>query len=86
LHFLQTQYGNLLRKLSDRSIILVDYEYSSMNYRGFDIANHWCEYSADYSTETPHLLDFGRLPDIKEQNTFLSAYLRKQYEIEGLKN
>ena len=57
-----------------------------MNYRGFDIANHWCEYSADYTTETPHLLDFTRLPDIKEQNNFLSAYLRKQYEIEGLKN
>jgi choline/ethanolamine kinase len=64
----------------------VDYEYSSINYRGFDFANHWCEYAADYSTEMPHLLDFSRLPDIREQNIFLTAYLKKQYEIEGLKN
>lgn len=34
-------------------IIVIDYEYCSYNYRGFDIANHFCEWVYDYSNERP---------------------------------
>ncbi|XP_044285529.1 choline/ethanolamine kinase isoform X2 [Varanus komodoensis] len=30
-------------------LMLIDFEYSSYNYRGFDIANHFCEWVYDYS-------------------------------------
>lgn len=31
--------------------MLVDFEYSSYNYRGFDIGNHFCEWVYDYTYE-----------------------------------
>ena len=33
----------------------------------FDIANHWCEYGADYHTDEPHLLDYSRMPEEHQQ-------------------
>ena len=33
----------------------------------FDIANHWCEYGADYHTDLPHLLDYSRMPQKHQQ-------------------
>ena len=39
----------------------------------FDIANHWCEYAADYHTDTPHLLDYSLMPDEQQQVRQLSA-------------
>ncbi|CAG8449126.1 7280_t:CDS:2 [Diversispora eburnea] len=40
-----TQYGNILR-LDDGSnqLVVVDFEYSGYNYRGFDLANHFCDH------------------------------------------
>ncbi|KAB0397174.1 hypothetical protein E2I00_004729, partial [Balaenoptera physalus] len=32
-------------------LMLVDFEYSSYNYRGFDIGNHFCEWVYDYTHE-----------------------------------
>ena len=40
------QEGNILllsEPKSTDSLMLVDFEYSSYNYRGFDIGNHFCE-------------------------------------------
>lgn len=33
------------------SFMLVDFEYSSYNYRGFDIGNYFCEWVYDYIYE-----------------------------------
>lgn len=41
-----------------------------------DIANHWCEYAADYHTSEPHLLDYKRFPGDKQQKLFTRAYVR----------
>jgi hypothetical protein len=57
-------------------ITFIDYEYSGFNPVAYDIANHWCEWAADYHTETPHILDFNRLPDKQQQLLFVEAYLR----------
>ena len=50
------QCGNiLLREGSDAlasiddSIVVIDYEFCSYNYRAFDIANHLCEWMFDYN-------------------------------------
>ncbi|XP_049482580.1 choline/ethanolamine kinase isoform X2 [Panthera uncia] len=46
------QEGNILLlsepEDTDR-LMLVDFEYSSYNYRGFDIGNHFCEWVYDYT-------------------------------------
>ncbi|XP_026926142.1 choline/ethanolamine kinase isoform X2 [Acinonyx jubatus] len=46
------QEGNILLlsepENTDR-LMLVDFEYSSYNYRGFDIGNHFCEWVYDYT-------------------------------------
>ncbi|XP_023365041.1 choline/ethanolamine kinase isoform X1 [Otolemur garnettii] len=48
------QEGNILllsEPESADSLMLVDFEYSSYNYRGFDIGNHFCEWVYDYTHE-----------------------------------
>ncbi|XP_057647723.1 choline/ethanolamine kinase isoform X1 [Chionomys nivalis] len=48
------QEGNILllsEPEDDDSLMLVDFEYSSYNYRGFDIGNHFCEWVYDYTYE-----------------------------------
>lgn len=42
-------------------------QYAGPNPVAFDIANHWCEYGADYHTDTPHLLDYSLMPDEQQQ-------------------
>ncbi|KAJ3154650.1 hypothetical protein HDU89_007889 [Geranomyces variabilis] len=69
------QYGNILRMRSDSSLMIVDYEYSSINYRAYDFANHFCEWAADYHCATPHKMDFTRCPNREEQDHFFNAYI-----------
>jgi hypothetical protein len=57
-------------------ITFIDYEYSGFNPMAYDIANHWCEWAADYHTEEPHVLDFSKLPDPQQQYFFVDSYLR----------
>ncbi|XP_004642493.1 choline/ethanolamine kinase isoform X2 [Octodon degus] len=48
------QEGNILLLSEPEnadSLMLVDFEYSSYNYRGFDIGNHFCEWVYDYTQE-----------------------------------
>ncbi|KAF8066213.1 choline kinase 3 [Scenedesmus sp. PABB004] len=58
-----------------RALTLIDYEYSGFNPVAFDIANHWCEWAADYHTDQPHVLDFARLPSPEQQTAFVEQYL-----------
>ncbi|CAG8487598.1 8420_t:CDS:2 [Paraglomus occultum] len=70
------QCGNFLR-LTDgtNELVIVDFEYSGYNYRGFDLANHFCEWAYDYHSEEPHKMKPDLYPTILEQNNFLRAYL-----------
>uniref|UniRef100_A0A4W3JH06 Ethanolamine kinase n=1 Tax=Callorhinchus milii TaxID=7868 RepID=A0A4W3JH06_CALMI len=50
------QEGNLLLldntgESSEQKLMLIDFEYSSYNFRGFDIGNHFCEWIYDYTYE-----------------------------------
>lgn len=70
------QYGNIMIDEETMSITIIDYEYASYNAVAYDIANHFCEMAADYHTETPHILDFGKYPGLEERQHFLRNYLR----------
>jgi hypothetical protein len=61
-------------------LTLIDYEYSGFNPVAFDIANHWCEWAADYHTQEPHVLDFNKVPDEQQRRAFVEAYLRALLE------
>ncbi|KIK95624.1 hypothetical protein PAXRUDRAFT_140271 [Paxillus rubicundulus Ve08.2h10] len=77
------QHGNLLRltsKLAEgvpehRQIVVVDFEYASPNPLAFDIANHFHEWTADYNSSTPHVLDLSRYPTLDQRRNFYEAYL-----------
>ncbi|XP_023841481.1 choline/ethanolamine kinase isoform X2 [Salvelinus sp. IW2-2015] len=48
------QEGNILMledrdRISTGKLMLIDFEYSSYNYRGFDFGNHFCEWCYDYT-------------------------------------
>jgi choline/ethanolamine kinase len=55
------QEGNILlccgdmtdeEALQDPHLVLIDFEYCSYNYRGFDLANHFLEWMYDYTNST----------------------------------
>lgn len=42
----------------------------------FDVANHWCEWAADYhAVGREHVLDFDLMPDEGQQRLFCQAYV-----------
>ncbi|PON52684.1 Protein kinase-like domain containing protein [Parasponia andersonii] len=69
------QYGNIMMDEETRSITIIDYEYSSYNPVAYDIANHFCEMVANYHSETPHVLDYSKYPDLEERQRFVRIYL-----------
>ena len=69
------QHGNILRRRGSGELMLIDYEYASANYRGFDIGNHFCEWTADYSRDLAHALVMTDYPSAEAQVAFCTAYL-----------
>ncbi|KAJ2808731.1 hypothetical protein H4R20_000676 [Coemansia guatemalensis] len=71
------QYGNILRLKDTGELVVVDFEYAGYNYRGFDIANHFCEWMADYyHPDHPHLLNEDMYPSLSEREGFLRTYIK----------
>ncbi|XP_061775888.1 choline kinase alpha isoform X2 [Nerophis ophidion] len=77
------QEGNILllncRPESDKQkLMLIDFEYSSYNYRGFDLGNHFCEWMYDYNCD--HFPFFKvnsqAYPSKAQQLHFIENYLR----------
>ncbi|WWC91859.1 uncharacterized protein L201_006806 [Kwoniella dendrophila CBS 6074] len=86
-----TQYGNLL--LLDTELkpgapehhryIVIDFEYACPNARGYDIANHFHEWQANYHhpTLSHSLRDHYLYPTLEEREDFYRAYL--SIELDG---
>ncbi|WJX66282.1 hypothetical protein P8452_50852 [Trifolium repens] len=72
------QYGNIMMDEETRSITLIDYEYSSYNPVAYDLANHFCEMAANYHSDTPHVLDYSKYPDLEERRRFIYTYLSSE--------
>lgn len=80
------QYGNVMgvREIDTvsggadggmKNLRLIDFEYSCFNPRGFDLGNHFCEWMANYHSDTPHNINFRLFPTSEEQRLFCEAYL-----------
>ncbi|XP_058761660.1 probable choline kinase 2 [Vicia villosa] len=74
------QYGNIMLDEVTNSLTIIDYEYASYNPIAYDIANHFTEMAANYHTETPHVLDFSKYPDLEERQRFVQTYLSSSGE------
>ncbi|CAL0300673.1 unnamed protein product [Lupinus luteus] len=72
------QYGNIMMDEETRSITLIDYEYASYNPLAYDLANHFCEMVADYHSDTPHILDYTKYPELEERQRFIRIYLSSE--------
>ncbi|XP_076943318.1 putative choline kinase 3 [Bidens hawaiensis] len=69
------QYGNIMINDDTKIITLIDYEFASYNLVAYDLAYHFCEWAANYHTDTPHVLDYNMYPDLEERKRFLQSYL-----------
>jgi len=58
-------------------VIVVDFEYASPNPAAFDIANHFHEWTANYHSPTPHILDPTHYPTAQERRNFYVAYIEQ---------
>ncbi|KAG8224240.1 hypothetical protein J437_LFUL001619 [Ladona fulva] len=86
------QEGNILLKEEDPSdirnqysssykhsnMVIIDFEYCSYNYRGFDIANHFCEWTYDYTLDdAPNFSSCPKaFPTREQQLLFIRSYLQ----------
>ncbi|XP_028671054.1 choline/ethanolamine kinase [Erpetoichthys calabaricus] len=76
------QEGNILLLAnqdvsSSEKLMLIDFEYSSYNYRGFDIGNHFCEWVYDYTyNQWPFFkANPENYPNRQQQLHFIRHYL-----------
>ncbi|XP_071830494.1 choline/ethanolamine kinase-like isoform X2 [Apostichopus japonicus] len=82
------QEGNLLflndqRKTLEENLVLIDYEYASYNYVAYDFANHFNEWTMDYSKEEApyYKITKSDYPSREQQIAFLKAYDQKCEEL-----
>lgn len=63
-------------------LMIIDFEYCAYNYRGFDIANHFLEWTFDYTNSVApyyyHRLE--QYPTREQQDKFIAVYLAKTIE------
>ncbi|WRT70089.1 uncharacterized protein IL334_007083 [Kwoniella shivajii] len=88
-----TQYGNILLLDIDlppnvpdhHRYVVIDFEYSAPNARGFDIANHFHEWRANYHhpTHSHSLQPHFPYPSLTQRQDFYRAYL--SIEMDGRK-
>ncbi|XP_067861369.1 choline/ethanolamine kinase [Heptranchias perlo] len=76
------QEGNILYLAgkdpsSTDKLMLIDFEYSSYNYRGFDIGNHFCEWMYDYTYDQWPFFkgSLEKYPNRQQQLHFIRHYL-----------
>jgi thiamine kinase-like enzyme len=63
--------------------VVIDFEYAGYNTRGFDIGNHFCEWTADYHSKRPSIIHHDKYPTKAEQLNFLEAYMEAEIAICG---
>lgn len=75
------QEGNILiretAQTPEDKLVIIDFEYCSYNYRGFDVANHFCEWMYDYTIEKYPKFKYQptAMPSIDQKLHFIRCYL-----------
>lgn len=81
------QQGNILLPtegapgtLDDHKVVIIDFEYCSYNYRGFDIGGHFSERCFDYNGNDKYpyfVAKFENYPNESERRYFIREYLKQ---------
>ena len=60
----------------DAKLVIIDYEYSSYNYRAFDFANHFHEWMFDYTNKSYpfYFLDKDKFPSKEQRVSWVHRY------------
>ena len=67
------QEGNILIRENSKCrkdrLVIIDFEYCSYNYRGFDLANHFCESMFDYTVAKAPKFSYvpGNMPSVEQR-------------------
>lgn len=66
-------------------LMFIDFEYCSYNYRGFDLANHFLEWTFDYTNKDyPFFFHKkAQFPNEEQKKAFLDMYLKTSHRITG---
>lgn len=79
------QEGNILyiKEEDTTDILLIDYDYSAYNYRGFDLGNHFCEWMYEYKDEfeNGYKVYHDGYPTKEQQELFAKEYVIKLKEM-----
>ena len=57
-------------------VAFIDYEYGAFNYRSFDVANHFCEFSG-------FDCDYSKYPSKEFQRSWIRIYLQEWARLSG---
>ena len=74
--------ANILYNDVTETIQLIDFEYGGINYRAFDIANHFNEYAGGPPTDVRP--DYNLLPTEPQQRYFIRTYLETAAETKSI--
>lgn len=75
------QEGNILIREKavsrEEKLVIIDFEYCSYNYRGFDLANHFCESVYEYTNDkSPNFTaNQANMPSTQQKVHFIRSYL-----------
>lgn len=69
-------------------LMIIDFEYCSYNYRGFDLANHFLEWTFDYTNKDYPFFFHKKqqFPNGAQKKAFLDTYLKTSHMIKGGSN
>ena len=68
--------ANILKLNNGNGIQLIDFEYGGINFKAFDIANHFNEYAGGTDTAVPN---YDWAPTADQQEEFVKAYLKASH-------
>lgn len=83
------QEGNILIRENATSrqdkLVIIDFEYCSYNYRAFDFANHFCEWTMDYTVEKhpKFSVTLASMPSLEQRLHFIRSYLETSHREAG---
>lgn len=69
---------------AEPDLMIIDFEYCAYNYRGFDLANHFLEWTFDYSNPQFPFYHHRKeqFPTPQQRQRFIRAYLKRLNESE----
>lgn len=75
-------FGNSSEENCDPDLMIIDFEYCAYNYRSFDLANHFLEWTFDYTNEEHPYYHFKKeqYPTLEQREKFITEYLRECHE------